>query len=121
MELGLNGRTVLITGASQGVGRETARMLAAEGCDLILVARSKRDLEAVRESILSEHQVAIAATVCDIGRPGAAEFIFAEHPEIDIHINNAGSVPAGAIDQFEEPTWPVAGAIMVFGFMGRSV
>src|SRR3546814_7095249 len=108
MELGLNGRTVLITGASQGVGRETARMLAAEGCELILVARSKRDLEAVRESILSEHQVAIAATVCDIGRPGAAELIFAEHPEIDILINNAGAVPAGAIDQVDEPAWRVA-------------
>src|SRR3546814_8825545 len=85
---------------------------------LLLVARSKRDLEAVRESILSEHQVAIAATVCDIGRPGAAEFIFAEHPEIDILINNAGAVPAGAIDQVDDPTWRVAWDLKVFGYVG---
>src|SRR3546814_10137543 len=93
-------------------------MLSAEGCDLTLVARSKRDLEAVRESILSEHQVAIASTVCDIGRPWAAEFIFAEHPEIDILINNAGAVPAGAIDQVDEPTWRVAWDLKVFGYVG---
>ena len=44
MELGLSGRACVVTGASRGIGRATARMLCAEGADVLLVARSEKQL-----------------------------------------------------------------------------
>ena len=59
MELNLGGRKALVTGASKGIGRATARVLAAEGCDLVLVARTAADLAAAREEIRAQHNVAV--------------------------------------------------------------
>ena len=44
MDLGLSGRACVVTGASRGIGRATARMLCAEGADVLLVARSEERL-----------------------------------------------------------------------------
>ena len=51
MDLRLQGKTVLITGASQGIGRETALLLAEEGCNLILVSRNAPRLNDVADTI----------------------------------------------------------------------
>ena len=48
MELNLKGRTVLITGASRGIGESVAKVLAAEGCDLTLTATDENKLRASR-------------------------------------------------------------------------
>ena len=45
MELGLTGRVALVTGGSKGIGKATGRALAAEGVDLMLLARGKEQLE----------------------------------------------------------------------------
>jgi 3-oxoacyl-[acyl-carrier protein] reductase len=118
MELGLRGRKVLVTGASQGVGRATARLLATEGCDLILVARSAADLSKVRDDILVDHDVAIETMPCDIAMRGAPERIIAAHPEIDILVNNAGAIPSGTIDQVGDDQWRTAWDLKVFGYIG---
>jgi len=51
MELGLRGKKALVTGGSKGIGRACAEALAEEGCDIVLVARTAADLEAVRAKI----------------------------------------------------------------------
>ena len=59
MDLGLRGRKALITGASRGIGRACAEVLAEEGCDVVLVSRTAADLEAARATIIAQHNVAV--------------------------------------------------------------
>jgi len=51
MELDLKGKTALVTGASRGIGRAIASVLAGEGCHLVLMARSLPDLEVTRQQV----------------------------------------------------------------------
>ena len=59
MELGLRGKKALVTGASKGIGRACAEVLAEEGCDIALVSRTAADLEAARAAITGKHNVAV--------------------------------------------------------------
>ena len=59
MDLGLRGRKALVTGASKGIGRACAEILAEEGCDIVLVSRTAADLEAVRAKIVGQHNIAV--------------------------------------------------------------
>src|SRR2546427_3425050 len=56
MDLGLKGKTVLITGGSKGIGLACAMSFAAEGCDLHLAARNRELLETVRRTIRAAHR-----------------------------------------------------------------
>ena len=68
MELGLRGRKALVTGASKGIGRACAEVLAEEGCDVVLVSRTAADLEAVRAKIIGQHNVAVRFYPLDLVR-----------------------------------------------------
>ncbi len=66
MELGLNGRTAVITGASKGIGKAIARGLAAEGVNVVLLARGKDVLEQTAAQIRQEHGVQVLALPTDM-------------------------------------------------------
>jgi short-subunit dehydrogenase len=66
MELGLRGRKALITGASRGIGRACAAVLAEEGCDVVLVSRTTADLEAAKAKITAQHNVAVRCFPLDL-------------------------------------------------------
>ncbi|EIV91911.1 SDR family oxidoreductase [Frankia sp. QA3] len=59
MDLGIAGKVVFLTGGSKGMGREAARMLAAEGCKVAIVARTKTAIDAAVEQITAEGGTAI--------------------------------------------------------------
>ena len=91
----LSGRTCVITGASSGLGRESARVLAGAGARLILAARNRQALEQTREEIVAEAPGADVEVVeLDLAAlrsvRGAAETIAQRAPVLDVLMNNAG-------------------------------
>jgi short-subunit dehydrogenase len=89
----LAGKSVVVTGASAGIGRELARQLAGRGAKLALAARSPEELEAVRKECLAAGNNAIAV-VADVSRSEDCRRLIdrtvEEFGTIDVLINNAG-------------------------------
>lgn len=90
--------TALITGASAGIGRELARLFAADGHDLVLVARRLPELEAVCADLQQQYRVKARAVRCDLGSKSELEGLLAEVRglELDYLVNNAGFGTVGA-------------------------
>jgi uncharacterized protein len=87
-------KTALITGASAGLGRELARLFAADGHDVILVARRREQLEALATELAAEKGVAARVIAEDLGEPSAPERILYElqraNIEVEFLVNSAG-------------------------------
>ena len=87
------GKTVLITGASAGIGRATALLVAEQGANLILVARRVEQLNIVREEVLSAFpSVKIQIEICDLTSMESINALLTRLKKafVDILINNAG-------------------------------
>ena len=86
--------TALVTGASGGIGEELARLFAADGHDLVLVARSRDKLARLAEELRAKHAVNARALPADLVRPEAPREIFEElgagGTTVDALVNNAG-------------------------------
>ena len=91
--------TVLITGASSGIGATFAAALAARGASLVLVARRRDRLDALAERLRQQHGVEVRVIALDLAKPGATAQLRAqlEHVRIDSLINNAGFGMHGAL------------------------
>jgi len=87
-------RSALVTGASSGIGAEFARQLAAEGMDVVLVARRADRLEQQRAEIEKQHKVRATAIAKDLSQSDAPAAVFAETESkgiaVDWLVNNAG-------------------------------
>jgi len=106
----VQGKVALVTGAGRGIGKAIALLLAGAGCHVVLVARSRDQLEEVRREIDSRHSNA-AVVPCDLTRDDGIEKLVdrsAQHfGAIDILINNAGwgkraSVVKAKIDDWDQ-------------------
>ena len=88
------GETVLITGASSGIGRELARLFAADGAELVLIARSEARLHELAGELATEHGVRAQVVPADLSQPsGPGEIMEAlaqRHIDVDVLVNNAG-------------------------------
>jgi uncharacterized protein len=93
--------TALITGASAGIGLELAKLFAADGHDLVLVARRADALEKLADSLRTKHNIAVRIWPADLADPRAPlqlhERAVTEGVAVDILVNNAGF---GAIGHF---------------------
>ncbi|URW83158.1 short-chain dehydrogenase/reductase [Alcaligenes sp. DN25] len=97
MELGLNGKTALITGASQGIGEAIAEALGKEGCHLVLAARSLPKLEHIADRISEQFGVRVQTIAIDLTGPDACDALMQQVGTINILVNNAGAIPSGAL------------------------
>lgn len=105
--------TVLLTGASSGIGLELARLFARDGYRLVLVARSREALEALADELRERHRAEVHVAPADLTDPGAPERLMAELRQrglaVDMLVNNAG---AGKVGPFVDIPWPEDEAVI---------
>jgi NAD(P)-dependent dehydrogenase (short-subunit alcohol dehydrogenase family) len=117
MDLGLTGRTALVTGASKGIGQAIAETLASEGVHLHLAARTKKDLDAVGEAIRARWNVNVTTHAADLSDGNTCRQLAASAGDLDILMNNAGAIPGGDILAIDEARWREAWDLKVFGYI----
>ncbi|MGO9829980.1 MAG: SDR family NAD(P)-dependent oxidoreductase [Myxococcaceae bacterium] len=98
--------TVLVTGASSGIGAELARAFARSGSSLVLTARSVDRLEALAAELRTQSQVSVRAVAADLATPEGPSRLLQrlgqEGVQVDVLVNNAGYAGFGA---FTETSW----------------
>jgi 3-oxoacyl-[acyl-carrier protein] reductase len=108
MDLGLRGRVCVVTGASRGIGRETARQLCAEGADVLLVGRDEERLAAAAEEAGAGGGRAATVSL-DVTAEEAPDHIVAAADEhfgaVDVLVNNAGSAKWRDLEQVPDEDW----------------
>jgi 3-oxoacyl-[acyl-carrier protein] reductase len=109
MDLGLRDKIAIVTGGSRGIGRACATRLAEAGADVLLVARTGRDLAQAAEAIGSATGRRIEICATDLRSPqgcqaatGALEHAFGR---LDILVNNAGATQSGDFFQLDDSIW----------------
>ena len=110
MNLELDGKFAIVTGASRGIGLATAELLASEGCGVAICARGEQDLQRAHES-LQKHGPPIFSRVCDLQHPTDLEnFLDAAHKEfgqVDALVNNTSAMSFGDADEDYERSFTV--------------
>lgn len=121
MDLKLTGKTALVTGGSEGIGKGIALALAREGVDVAICARRKRPLDAAASEIAKETGRKILAIPADLTKDDDAKNFVAQGSarlgRVDIMINNAGSAPGGVIEHLSEADWAQALQLKFMGYV----
>jgi NAD(P)-dependent dehydrogenase (short-subunit alcohol dehydrogenase family) len=117
MELGLTGRSAVITGASKGIGLAVAESLAQEGCHLHLVARTESMLRQAATQLHDRYGVDVAIHPLDLSDSANLQTLQQSTGVPDILINNAGAIPGGDLITIDEDTWRNAWDLKVFGYI----
>ncbi|MBM3347568.1 MAG: SDR family NAD(P)-dependent oxidoreductase, partial [Betaproteobacteria bacterium] len=118
LDLELRGSTALITGGSRGIGAGTARVLAAEGVDLVLVGRDEEALAQTRADIVSRSNVKVDTMRTDVSSGEEVIRLAALYgPRVSILINNAGAVPSGDLFAVSEARWREGWDSKVFAYV----
>ena len=117
MDLQLAGKVAIITGASRGIGRAIAQTLAAEGMQLVLVARSRSQLDQLAVSL----GVACLVQAVDLRVPVVPEAVVAaavaRFGQLDLLVNNAGATTRGDFLSLTDASWGDGFALKFFGAM----
>jgi 3-oxoacyl-[acyl-carrier protein] reductase len=121
MELGLQGSTALVTGASKGIGLASARLLAQEGCDVAINARDADRLTEAAQALAVETGRRIVPLPGDMSVPAEAERVATQAIDqlgaLDVLVTCAGSSPGGLIEELSEEHWAVSLGLKFMGYV----
>ena len=117
MDMRMRGKTVLITGASKGIGLACAEAFAAEGCTLHLAARSADLLAEAKAQLEAAHDVAVHTYARDLSDDAAMRTLAEDVGDVDVLVNNAGDIPAGPLDVVDDAAWRRGWDLKVFGYI----
>jgi 3-oxoacyl-[acyl-carrier protein] reductase len=104
MDLGIDGRHALVTGASRGLGRAIALSLASAGAKVVAVARNRERLEELAAST-PPGRGSISVRACDLGDAAAIASLTDLLTGVDILVLNGGGPPAGPVTATTDATW----------------
>lgn len=109
MNLGLEGKTALVTASSKGIGKAIAEELASEGCNIAICSRSKNDLEKLADELKSKYSVDVSWSVCDLNKSVDIEntykVVSKQFGKIEILVNNCGGPATGFFRDFADEEW----------------
>ncbi|MCR9125603.1 MAG: short-chain dehydrogenase/reductase [Rhodobacteraceae bacterium] len=117
MDLQISGRSVIVTGASKGIGLATARAFAAEGAHVTLVSRDSDALARAQALLESEGATGTSLFAADLAQDAGREALFAARPDIDILVNNAGAIQPGRLSDMTMADWRAGWELKVFGYI----
>lgn len=113
MDLGLKGKSVLVTGGSKGIGLACAQAFVAEGCRVHIAARDKERLGAAKAQLKGD----VTAHSVDLRDAAALRQLARGCEDVDILVNNAGDIPGGTLETVDEAKWRHAWELKVFAFI----
>ncbi len=117
----LDGKTVLITGSSRGLGFELARQFGALGCNVVICARDSEELERAAEDLRRRGAGSITAVVCDVTDRAQVERMIEQASDrfggIDVLVNNAGVITVGPIHTQTVEDYDEAMRVMFWGIV----
>jgi 3-oxoacyl-[acyl-carrier protein] reductase len=117
MDLGLQGRRVLVTGGSQGIGLAVARGFLAEGAKVAIVARDEKRLARAAAELSRAAGAEVRTKSLDLAQAGAVQALADEFSDTDILVNNAGAIPTGDLLEIDETHWRAAWDLKVYGYV----
>lgn len=120
MDLHLNNKAAIITGASRGIGRAIADSLAAEGCNLVVTARGEEALEEAAAD-LRRHDVEVVALPLDVTDPASADALVHAAMDtfgrLDVLVGNAGGNRRKAFEDTTDDDWAAIMELNVGGHL----
>jgi len=108
MDMGIAGRKALVCGASAGLGLACASALAAEGVELVIVARTEAPLVQAAQQLVAATGTRVHTVAADVTQDAGRARILAAHPSFDILVTNAGGPPSGDFRNWEREHWLAA-------------
>lgn len=100
------GKKALITGASRGIGKALAELLAKEGYDLVLACRSSGEkINLLKEELRTRYGTDCQAVLCDVSDPKQVERLFVQAGNVDVLINNAAVSYVGLLTDMSVEEW----------------
>jgi NAD(P)-dependent dehydrogenase (short-subunit alcohol dehydrogenase family) len=117
MDLKLKGQTVVITGASKGIGSACAESFAREGANIVITGRDAARLDEAVAKLRKSGAAGVKAFTGDLGLPSDREKLFAAHGDADILVNNAGAIPQGSLFDLTLERWNEVWQLKVFGYI----
>ncbi len=118
MELGLQGKSVLITGASKGIGLATAHSFAREGiATLHLAARSVDGLQAAQADLVARYGVSVHIHPMDLSITSNVMELAVRCAAVDILVNNAADSTPGPMDQLTDQEWRSSLDMKIFSYV----